>query len=298
MSDWFRSITALGAAFAGVVMATLALAALIVSGPTGMPQASGAAEPSPGAGDPGGPVGVIPGLGGELTVSGDREGTFAFNRSADGPGFGLTGGDGRIFFDGRPLAVVQLNLDGLSFFPEPDACTITPGNLRNAIGIGRADLRCDELVDIRGNGEITIRGNLGLPLDLLAVRELPLPGGSVTVGQETWIFTAATLEAWQLATLGGTRAYNLELADEAAGAALNVTFDIETRALTLDNVARDGADANLPEGCPLGSTELGQLNPRTTVIELSIDCEAVEVPGLGAVPIQGTVIVERLEWPE
>jgi hypothetical protein len=86
--------------------------------------------------------------------------------------------------------------------------------------------------------------------------------------------------------------------DEAAGAALNVTFDIETRALTLDNVARRGADANLPEGCPLGSNELGQLNPRTTVIELSIDCAGVEVPGLGAVPIRGTVTVERLEWPE
>ena len=83
-----------------------------------------------------------------------------------------------------------------------------------------------------------------------------------------------------------------------SGGTLNVTFDIETRALTLDNVARDGADATLPEGCTLASTELGQLNPRTTVIELSIDCAAVEVPGLGAVPIRGTVIVERLEWPE
>jgi hypothetical protein len=186
VSDWFRSITALGAAFAGVVIATLALAALIVSGPTSVPQPSDAAGPGPLATAPSDPVVAIPGLGGELTVTGDRVGTFAFNRSAEGPGFGLTSDDGRIFFDGSPLAVVQLNLDGLSFFPEPDACTITPGNLTNAIGLGRADLRCDELVDIRGNGEIAISGNLGLPLDLLAVRELPLPGGSVTVGQETW----------------------------------------------------------------------------------------------------------------
>lgn len=298
MGDWFRSITALGAAFAGVVVATLALAALIVSGPTMVPQPSDVADPGPAATAPGDPVVVIPGLGGELTVTGDREGTFVFDRSAEGPGYGLRGAHGRIFFDGSPLAVVQLNLEGLSFFPEPDACTITAGNLTNAIGIGRADLRCDALVDIRGNGEIAISGTIGLPLDLLAVRELPPPGGSVTVGPETWMFADATLQGWQLATLGGTRAYNLELVDEAAGAALNVTFDVETRALTLANVARDGSETNLADGCALGSTELGQLNPRITVIELSIDCAAVEVPGLGAVPIHGTVIVERLEWPE
>jgi hypothetical protein len=298
VSDWFRSITVLGTAFAGVVVATLALAALIVSGPTSVPQPSDAAGPGPMPTAPGDPVVAIPGLGGELTVTGAREGTFVLNRTAAGPGYGLTGSDGRIFFDGSPLTVVQMNLDGLSFFPDPDACTITPGNLTNAIGIGRADLRCDELIDIRGHGEIAISGNLGLPLDLLAVRELPLPGGSVTVGQETWAFTDATLEGWEQPTLGGTRAYNLELEDEEAGAALNVIFDIETRALTLANVLRDGAEANLREGCALGSKELGQLNPRTTVIEVSIDCAAVDVPGLGSVPIRGTVIVERLEWPE
>ena len=299
MSDWFRSITALGAAFASVVLVTLALAALIVSVPTVVPQPSGAVGPLPAASAPGEPVAGIPGLGGELTVSGDLEKTFVFNRPTDGPGYGLSSGDGRIFFDGSPLAVVQLNLDGLSFFPEPDDCAITPGNLTNAIGIGRAELRCDELSDIRGKGEISVSGNVGLPLDLLAVRELPLAGGSVTVGTETWTFAHGTLEAWERPMIAGTRSYNLELVDETAAAALNATFDVENRTLALMNVAHDGADATLPgDGCALASRELGQLNPRTTVIELSIDCESVEVPGLGAVPIRGSVIVDRLEWPE
>jgi hypothetical protein len=299
VNDWFRSITALGAAFGSVVVVTLALAALIVSGPAVVPQPSDAAGPVPAASAPGDPVAGIPGLGGELTVTGALEGTFLFNRPADGPGYGLSGGNGRIFFDGSPLAVVQMNLDGLSFFPEPDVCAITPGNLTNAIGVGRAELRCDELTDIRGNGEITVRGSIGLPLDLLAVRELPLPGGSVTVGPETWTFAHATLEAWQMPTIAGTRSYNLELVDEATGSTLNVTFDIEARSLALANVVRDGADATLEDdGCELRSEELGQLNPRTTVVELAIDCADVEVPGLGVVPISGTVIVERLEWPE
>lgn len=300
MNDWFRSITALGTAFASVVLVTLALATLIVSGPAVVPQPSGGVGPVPAASAPGDPgVAGIPGLGGELTVTGDLEGTFLFNRPADGPGYGLSSEDGRIFFDGSPLSVVQMNLDGLSFFPEPDACTITPGNLSNAIGVGRAELRCDALSDIRGNGEIAVSGTIGLPLDLLAVRELPHPGGSVAVGAETWTFADATLEAWQMPMIAGTRSYNLELVDETTGAALNATFDVETRSLALVNVARDGADATLPgDGCSLGSDELGQLNPRTTVIELSIDCAGVEVPGLGAVGIRGTVIVERLEWPE
>ena len=300
MHEWFRSITALGAAFASVVVLTVALAALIVSAPAVPPQPSDAAGPLPAASAPGDPgVAGIPGLGGELTVTGDLEGTFVFNRPADGPGYGLSGGDGRIFFDGTPLSVVQMNLGGMSFFPEPDACVITPGNLTNAIGVGKAELRCEELSDVRGNGVIALSGNIGLPLDLLAVRELPLPGGSVAVGPETWTFSRATLEAWQLPVIAGTRSYNLELVDEGTGSALNVTFDIETRGLTLVNVARDDAEATLPgDGCALGSDDLGHHNPRTTVIEVSFDCDGVEVPGLGAVPISGTVVVDRLEWPE
>jgi hypothetical protein len=120
VNDWFRSITALGAAFASVVVVTLALAMLIVSAPAVVPQPSDAVGPLPAASAPGDPgVAGIPGLGGELTVTGDLEGTFVFNRPADGPGYGLSSGDGRIFFDGSPLAVVQMNLDGLSFFPSP-----------------------------------------------------------------------------------------------------------------------------------------------------------------------------------
>jgi hypothetical protein len=121
----------------------------------------------------------------------------------------------------------------------------------------------------------------------------------VTVGTETWTFADGTLEAWQMPLIAGARAYNLELVDETTGAALHATYDVETRTVALVNVARGGAEAALPgRGCVLGSHELGPLNPRTTVIELRVDCEGVEVPGLGTVPIRGMVIVERLEWPE
>jgi hypothetical protein len=300
VSDWFRSITALGTAFAGVVMVTLGLATLIVSGPAVLPQPSDVAGPAPAPSAPADPaVTGIPGLGGDLAVTGDLEGTYLLNRVADGPGYGIRGPEGRVFFDESPLSVVQMNLDGLSFFPAPEDCTITPGNLTNAIGIGRAELACDDLTDIRGNGTVDVRGTIGLPLDLLAVRELPLPGGSVTVGDETWTFTEATLEAWQLPLIGGTRSYNLELVDEEAGGGLLFTFDIETRRLALAAIGRRGTVEIVPPGaCELGTEELGQLNARTTVLGLTIDCPAVDVPGIGRMPIGGTVVVERLEWPE
>jgi hypothetical protein len=299
VSDWFRSIGALGAAFTGVVAMTLVLAALIVSAPTVVPQPSDAAGPIPEASEPAIAVAGIPGLGGELIVTGDLEGTFPMHRRADGPRFGLTGPDGRVFFDGTPISVVQLNVGGLSFFPDAGDCTVTAGNLTNAIGIGRAELRCDRLDDIRGNGTVAVSGTVGLPLDLLAVRELPLPGGSATVGAETWTFDDAVLEAWQMPIVAGTRSYNLELVDEAMASALNITFDLETRRLTLASVSRADVESKLTgEACDLRTVELGQLNPRTTVIELSIHCRAVEMPELGVVSVDGTVIVERLEWPE
>jgi hypothetical protein len=47
--DWFRSITALGVSFAGVLAVTLMLAALIVSAPPVVPQPSDAAGPLPAA---------------------------------------------------------------------------------------------------------------------------------------------------------------------------------------------------------------------------------------------------------
>ena len=300
MSDWFRSITALGAAFAGVVVVTLILAALIVSGPPVLPQPSDVAGPLPQASAPDQPtITGIPGLGGELIVSGDLEGSYTFDRTVEGPGYGVRGDAGRIFFDGTPPSVVQMNLGGLSFFPAPDDCTITPGNLTNAIGLGRAELACEGLSDIRGKGIVDVRGTVGLPLDLLVARELPLAGGSVTVGAESWAFTDATLEAWQMPSIGGTRSYNLELVDEVHGGRLLFTFDTEMRQLALAAVDRRGTVASVPpDACELETDGLGQLNPRTTVLELTVDCAAVDVPDVGAVPIRGTVVVERLEWPE
>lgn len=310
MGDWFRSITTLGMAFTSIVVVTMGLAMVIAPDPAMFSQDTESGPPAASVvAAPGGPPeadGGIPGLGGTLTASGDRSESFTVDHQAADERFGLTGDDGRIFFDGDPLTVVQLNFDGLSFYPEVDQCTITPENISNAIGIGMADLQCHDLEDIRGNGFINLEGSLGFPLDLLVARELPRSGGDIEVDDETWEFDEAMLHAGQMPIIGGDpeSKYNMRLVDmvtatdEDSASVLNFTYDHETHILTLANVERDGEAIDLADAtCDLGQRELGKVNPRTTVIELSIQCAAVDVPGLGVVSISGVVVIDRFEFP-
>ena len=89
------------------------------------------------------------------------------------------------------------------------------------------------------------------------------------------------------------------LVDEARDAEIGFDYDIETHRLSIASVTvgEESEDA-APDACSFEREELGRQNPRTTVIELSIDCPAVTVPGLGSVPISGTVVVDELAWPE
>jgi hypothetical protein len=292
-----RSITLLGMGFAGVVAATLGLAVLIVPDPagsspnseTGSPGASGAAVlPAPSGG--------IPGLGGTLMVTGDREGTFVLSRESLEGSYTLVGSLGRITFDG--LEISQLSYDGLDFFLDPRDCTITSGNLDNAVGIGFAELSCIDIADVRETGTITIEGTIGLPVDRLVERELPPTGGSIAVGDETWTFEFAYLYLWQQPAIAGVTDANMELADEAQETSLSFFYDIQTHRTTVSGAMRDGETVDVPGGaCALQREELGRPNPRTTTVQLGIDCPSVEIPGLGPVPITGTVIVDELDYP-
>jgi hypothetical protein len=296
MYSVLRSVTLLSLGFVGVVAGTLGLAALIVPAPasqeggTSSPGASEAAVVAP-------PSGGIPGLGGTLVVTGDREGTFVLTRESLEGSYALVGSQGRIVFAGQPAEVTQLSYDGLDFFPDPEDCTITAGDLDSAVGIGFAELSCVDLADIRETGVITIEGTLGLPVDRLAGRDLPLTGGSLAVGDETWSFEFAYLLLWQQPAIAGRTGANMELVDEAHGGLL-FSYDIETHRTSVTGVMRASETFDIAEGaCGLQREELGRPNPRTTTVELIIECAAVDVPGLGVVPISGTVVVDELEFP-
>lgn len=301
MNDWLRSVTVLGLGFGVVVLVTLELAILILPSPPGPGEAEDVRPPVV-------PViveapeveGDVPTrLGGTLDVTGDREGTFRLTRETTDGRYGLIGDDGRIFFGNDPLAVVQMNFDGLSFFPEPDECTITPGELNDAIGVAWADLHCADLADVRGNGVVTIDGTIGLAGDLLGMRgDLPTTGGTVDIGGETLTVTEALLLAFPRPAIAGAGRYHMELVDDDTGLALNFTYGHVTHRLVLANVERDGMDQDVSaEACSIATRELGRLNPRVAIVELSLQCAEVEVPGLGPVAIAGSVIVEQIEQP-
>lgn len=304
MNDWFRSVSALGMAFVGVVVVTLGLAMVMVPGPVGSSRTTGTAVPgTSGNAEAPDPIDVIPTrVGGMLTVTGDRQGTFTVDReSIDGRfglRYGLIGDEGRVFFDGRPLAVVQMNFDGMSFFPEPEECTIAPGQLNPAIGVGAARLQCVDVADVRGNGVVTIEGTIGIAGDRLGMRgDLPPSGGSVDIGGETLTFSEARVSVARRPAVVGGR-FGSRVPAEDGDSSLGFDYDAQTHELSLVNLEVDGAFAEVAHGaCAISTRELGVLNPRTTVIDVSIRCAAVDVPGLGPVPIEGSLIVEQVGTP-
>jgi hypothetical protein len=307
MGDWFRSITVLVMAFVGAVVVTIGLATVIVPGGAPDPQAAGGGDGSEGGGAPPPTLQPIEGVGGHLHVSGDIEGTLTLTRESNDARYSLVGDDARMVFDGDPPAIAQVSWEGLEFFPEPEDCSITPGDLDDQLGVGQAEVECTGLVDIRDGGTISVTGSLGLPLTMVGESDLPETGGSVTVGDETWQFDEAMLLAIPFSAVAGEDDYNMILAREGTdegcpGAdcsrtSLRFRYDVQHHRLTLVNVERDGEDADLAAGaCALESNELGRLTPGTAVVELTIDCPAAEVPGVGAVPIAGTVIVQQVDF--
>jgi hypothetical protein len=175
---------------------------------------------------------------------------------------------------------------------------VTPGDLDPAIGVGLAEVRCVDISDIRDHGVISIEGTVGLPIDHLIARQLPPSGGSIEVGDETWTFEVAFLFLWEQPVISGETNPNMLLFDEAQESELRFFHDIETHRTRLSGVVRAGEVADVPDGaCSLQREVLGRPNPRSTTIELAIDCPNVDVPGLGLVAIQGTVIVDELDFP-
>ncbi len=301
MQGWLRPVSVLGGGFGGVVIVTLTLAGLLVPDRT----PSFPAAPSPGQladeNDRGlDPNSGLPGLGGTITVTGDREGSFRITREVHHGTYAIEGEGNRISFSGEPVQVSQVSYEGLEFFPDDGQCSLTTGNLEGAIGIGYADLRCDDLEDVRGGARVSLSGEIGLPLDRLVGRELPESGGTATVGAETWTFDEASLLTWQQPARGGLSDYNLVLEDLGGPPrALSFAYDIETHDLSLANVRVGNTDADVPGGaCSFDRSELGPHNPRILVVDLTITCPSVDVPGMGVVAITGSAVVDEIGWPE
>ena len=294
MNDWFRSISVLGMAFVAVVTVTIGLAGVIVPSGDGPPAANvdatrDAAAPSATPGTPAQPTGV----GGTLTVTGDREGQLVLDRETTQDRYGLVGPDGRILFDG-PEALARIQYDGLEFFLDPDDCAVEPGARHDPTGVAGAHVRCDDIDDVRDNGTISLEGTVGVAADLFGLRgDLPETGGSLRLGDETLTFEHAR---FTLVPFAG--AFAGQLVDETHDppAAIGFGYDPQTHAISVGEVQFAG-DTAIASGCSVGEEPIGLLNPHVRVVELTIRCDAVEIPTLGTVSLDGSVIAEVSDPP-
>jgi hypothetical protein len=304
MSDWLRSITVIAITFVGVVVVTLGLATVLVPGPgvasqPDEPGGSGAPTESatPGAHEPE-PSDGIPHVGGELAFSGDHTGTLELTRDSIEGSYGLLGSNGRMTLEGQPAVITQISFDGWEFFPDPDQCSVVAGDADPQLGLAPADVACTDLVEIRDKGVASIAGTINLPADRAGPRPLPATGGTISVGDETWTFDQGFLVTWTQPAIGGQETFNMELVDVGTGARLLFAYDENSHRTTVAAVERNGELADIGgDACALTREMLGKPNPRDIAVELAISCPGVEVPGLGVVAIEGTVVVDELGYP-
>jgi hypothetical protein len=313
MKAWASGLTVLSAAFVGTVVVTLGLATMLVPQPIGLPTE---ADPSASEGravvrtPP--PVDELPrAIGGVLTVSGDLEGSFALDREQadvgfvfdpetetarleDGP-YQLAGSDARITFARDPLAVEQIDYEGLSFYPDPEDCVITPGVLNAALGVASASLRCEEIADVRDNGVVTVDGTIHAAADVLGLRgDLPASGGSVAVGSDAVELDEARALLQRFGFDAETGLASLALLNDGMTEGVILTYDPNTHELDIESIIVDEQSIEAPEGCVVARTDIGLLNPRTSVAELAVSCDAVEAPGQGTVAVRGSLVVDLI----
>ena len=170
-----------------------------------------------------------------------------------------------------------------------------PGRLNQEIGVAGAHVRCEDVADIRDNGVVTVDGVVGIAADLLGMRgDLPPSGGTLALGDETLEFRDAWLYAFPLSVIDGPDQTNMGLVDGITE--LYFTYDVQTHAIALANVERGDVPTDVPaDACSIVTRELGMVNPRTTLLDMTLTCPAVELPDIGRVSIEGSVIVERID---
>jgi hypothetical protein len=295
-TDWFRSIVVLGAAVLVVAGMTFGLAALIVPGAGAARVPDGSPDASDGGGVPGTPPPLGEGAGATIMVSGDYTGHLVLTREDTSDRYGLAGDDGRLIFDGESQ-IAQISFDGWEFFPDPDECTVTPGEGDAETGLATATFECPDLVEVRDKGVVTLSGEMRLANDMVGLApDLPDPGGETTVGSETWAFADAYLFLFPQSIGGPADNFNMVLTDEDLDAALNFTYDVQTHSVDLASVERDGVlIATPPDACEIQITELGRFSPRAAAAHMLLSCAAVEVHGLGTVAIDGDLIIYQID---
>jgi hypothetical protein len=76
---------------------------------------------------------------------------------------------------------------------------------------------------------------------------------------------------------------------------VSLTYDPFSHGLSVAEVIYAGDVTRVDDGCSVSEREIGLLNPHTRVAELRVDCSGLEIPTLGTVALNGTVVAELVE---
>lgn len=237
-------------------------------------------------------------IGGELQVSGARDGTITLERNISGPSYGLGDAETRIFFEPDPLQITQMSYDGLAFFPEPEDCEFTEGEHNEEAGLAAVRVSCPELVDIRDNGSLTVEGHLALPADMVMELDRPATGGTVTVGETDWELSRDPFLFIGPSDDDPTMSVHSDDVDATLG--LHFVYDTQSDSLSLAAISygdRPMSDVS-PGACSIGTEQVAVINPQSSIHEMTLRCDSVDVPELGSLPVEGTVVFEKVIFVE
>ena len=297
-----QSLLVLSIAFAAVVVATLALTALLVgdSNPATAGQRDGEPSSAPGVSGP-----AATGVGGVLAITGDRADALLLDREVVDDAYALLADGGRVVFEGTPATVSRIELDGLSFYLDPGDCDYSIGERDESSGLAALGVSCVAIGDIRETVMLSVEGSLRLPADRLGVRgELPATGGRLTIGDEILAFEQAAIDLRRPEVIEtGRGSYSryppiYPVLLPAEHGALEFEYDSTLQHLRLVRVDVAGAAGRVEDGgCTIATRRLGQLSPRVTVVEMTLECAGVDLAGVGSVPLSGSLVVDVAELP-
>lgn len=239
-------------------------------------------------------------LGGTLTVSGDRPGTFTPHREdSTMSGYTLVASGDRITFardEDRTLFVDHVTYDGLDFYLDPGDCEIEPGEVNTALGISTLNVACPEITDLRDTATVTVEGRVGVASTLTGREDLPEMGGSITVSGDVELNLHVEAGTWveypEQAGVFGNDGVNLVGSDGIPLVSLEAGGADRLAVVGFGEV--DAWQEVEPGSCLADTEQLAVASPDVTYHALTLDCAAVPLVDGGTIGINGSVVVERV----
>ncbi|HSJ35225.1 MAG TPA: hypothetical protein VLB85_09245 [Acidimicrobiia bacterium] len=239
-------------------------------------------------------------VGGTLTVSGDRPGTFTLQgEDSTMSGYTLAGSGDRITFaqdDDGALFVDHVTYDGLDFYLDPGECEIEPGEVNTDLGISTVAVTCPEITDLRDTATVTVEGTVGVA-STLTREDLPRLGGTITVEGDVELVLEVEAGTWVQFPEEGTFPGDYANLHGSDGIPVMHLEEIDDGRLAVTGVGAvdDFRDVE-PDTCRSQTEQVAVVSPGVTYHRLILDCPAVPLLDGGVVSITGEAVIQRMPF--